>query len=100
MLTLILPNIFDAEHPARKKAISILEYLSEKLGQPDIFYGELWYALEDALTEIIVKEVKMPKSKIGQLQNGCPDPCYTCSRTDTNYCKKCIDYNMAKERKG
>ena len=37
----------------RDKAIQILEYLAEKLGNEEIFDGDLWYECEDELTRIM-----------------------------------------------
>ena len=47
------PDINDAQHPARQKAIRILEAIAEKLGNEDIFDGEEWYGFEDMVTNII-----------------------------------------------
>ena len=52
-------NINNAEHPARRKAIAIMEYIAEYLGKPDIFdcnkekQTTTWYDVEDKLTNII-----------------------------------------------
>ena len=44
-------NIWNAEHPARKKAIRIVQYIEENF---DIkFDGEEYYDVEDNLTFII-----------------------------------------------
>lgn len=48
---------YNAEYPARKKAIEILETIAEMLNQEDIFdckNGDTkWYDFEDKITEII-----------------------------------------------
>lgn len=49
----------DAQHPARQKAIAILEAIAEKLGKPRIFDCSKkdetkWYDFEDMITDIIV----------------------------------------------
>lgn len=31
--------------------------------------------------------------EIGKLENGKPDPCYDCSKSDTEACLKCENYN-------
>ena len=63
-------DINDAEHPARKKAIKILEAIAEKLGNPDIFdfkdwrdteaiFGQpdgTWYEYEDLVTNLILED--------------------------------------------
>ncbi len=36
--------------------------------------------------------------KIGKLENGKLDPCYTCKHSDTPKCEYCIDYNKAEPR--
>ena len=51
----IKPDINDAQHPSRQKAIKILEAIAEKLGKPEIFDGEGWYDYEDMVTAIIAK---------------------------------------------
>ena len=44
-------NKYNANYPARKKAICVLEYIEEKLKLN--LQGEIWYELEDELTSII-----------------------------------------------
>jgi len=51
-------NLYNAEHPARKKAIYILEEIANFLGDEKIFDGENWYHLEDKLTRIIAGKTK------------------------------------------
>ena len=51
MSTKITQDPFNAEYPARKKAIEILEFLETYKGRK--WQGELWYELEDKLTSII-----------------------------------------------
>lgn len=53
-------NLYDAQHPARQKAIHILEHIAEYMGNPDMFDCQerewndtTWYDLEDALTFMI-----------------------------------------------
>jgi len=50
-------DIWSAEYPARKKAIRIMEYLAEYLGDEGIFDCKggdtTWYDIEDTLTNII-----------------------------------------------
>ena len=54
--------LYDAEHPARKKAIEIMEYIADYLNKPTIFDckngNTKWFDIEDKLTEIINKEGK------------------------------------------
>ena len=45
--------LWDAEHPARRAAIAVLEDLIERGVFKKEPRGEAWYTLEDALTEII-----------------------------------------------
>lgn len=45
-------DIYDAQHPSRKKAIKILEELAEKLGDDGIFDDD-WYGCEDLVTFIV-----------------------------------------------
>ena len=45
-------NIYDAQHPARQKAIRIIEQVIEPLLKKGI-NGQKYYALEDQLTLII-----------------------------------------------
>lgn len=49
-------DINNAAHPLRQKAIDILEMISEKMGNEDMFDGEKWYDLEDSIVEILSKE--------------------------------------------
>lgn len=53
-------DIFNAEHPARRKAIRILEHIAEYLGKPTIFDckkgNTRWYDLEDRITEMILEK--------------------------------------------
>ena len=44
-----MPDLFDADHPARQEAIKFIEHVLEPLFDKG-FEGELYYALEDALT--------------------------------------------------
>ena len=46
------PDIYDAQHPARQKAIRIIEQVIEPLLKKGI-NGQKYYALEDQLTLII-----------------------------------------------
>jgi hypothetical protein len=58
-------DINDAQHPARQKAIQILETIAEKLGNENIFDSAsqngkdepdgTWYDYEDMVTDIIAK---------------------------------------------
>ena len=48
-------DIYDANHPARKKAIEIIENVIEPLLKKGI-QGEGYYEIEDKLTEIINKK--------------------------------------------
>ncbi len=55
--------VSDARHPARQKAIEILEAIAKKLGNEDIFdYKDCrdgdtkWYDFEDMVTSIIAEE--------------------------------------------
>ena len=54
---MIEQDIHDAEHPARQKAIRIMEFIAEYVGKPKIFDckgGDTrWYDVEDKLTGII-----------------------------------------------
>lgn len=50
---MIMEDINDAQHPIRQKAIKILESISEKMGNENMFDGEKWYELEDLITNII-----------------------------------------------
>jgi len=52
------PNINDARHPSRQKAIHILEAIAERMGNEDMFDGELWYELEDMITYTIERRTK------------------------------------------
>jgi hypothetical protein len=49
-------DLFDASHPARKKAIQILERIAELMGDDEMFDGMRWYDLEDAVTEIVARK--------------------------------------------
>jgi hypothetical protein len=61
-------NINDAQHPARQKAIKILEAIAEKLSDPNVFDYDnrirtnndnpdgTWYEYEDMVTNIIEGE--------------------------------------------
>ena len=53
----LLPDINDASHPSRKKAIRILESIADRMGTPDMFDcrdgDTLWYQLEELITNII-----------------------------------------------
>jgi len=49
---------YNAEYPSRQKAISIMEYIAERIGKPTIFDCKekddtRWYDIEDTLTNII-----------------------------------------------
>ena len=33
------------------------------------------------------------ENEIGKLEDGSPDPCYTCKHSDTEICDQCEDYN-------
>lgn len=50
-------DIINAEHPSRKKAIRIMEYIASRIGDDDIFDckggNTTWYDVEDILTNII-----------------------------------------------
>lgn len=52
-------EIWDAQHPKRQKAIAILEWLEGLLYEKGViksdkeFDGELWYELEDGITDIL-----------------------------------------------
>jgi hypothetical protein len=52
-------EIWDAQHPKRQKAIAILEWLEPLLAEKGllkndhVFDGELWYELEDGITNIL-----------------------------------------------
>jgi hypothetical protein len=46
------PNLYDAQHPSRQKAIRIIEQVIEPLLKKGI-NGQKYYALEDQLTLII-----------------------------------------------
>jgi len=53
--------LYDAGHPARKKAIRILESIADYLGKPALFdckrndvSDTRWYDLEDLITNIII----------------------------------------------
>lgn len=62
-------SVYDAQHPARQKAIKILESIAEYMGNEDIFdckeidcggyestnNDTTWYDLEDIVTNIIIK---------------------------------------------
>ncbi len=53
-------NLYNAEHPARQKAIAIMEYIADYIGDEDIFDCKdgdtTWYDVEDKLTNIIVEK--------------------------------------------
>ena len=53
-------DINNACHPARQKAIAIMEYVAEYTGKPDIFDckkgNTTWYDVEDVLTKIIARK--------------------------------------------
>ena len=38
------------------KAIRILEFIAEKMGDEEMFDGEIWYELEDEIMKIINKK--------------------------------------------
>jgi len=51
-------DLYNAEHPARKKAIYIMETIAEKVGNPTIFDSKRnddtrWYDIEDFITRVI-----------------------------------------------
>ena len=50
-------SIYNANHPSRQKAIQIMEFIAEYLGQEEIFDckdgNTKWYDVEDKLTDII-----------------------------------------------
>jgi hypothetical protein len=62
-LSYLKPDINDAQHPSRQKAIKILEAIAKKLGNEDIFDNAsqnrkddpdgTWYEYEDLVTNII-----------------------------------------------
>jgi len=66
MVEIVFPDINDAQHPARQKAIAILEAISEQYGNEDMFDNEshqhdiepdgTWYNYEDLVTGIIAGE--------------------------------------------
>jgi hypothetical protein len=55
-------DINNAEHPARQKAIEIMEWIAEYLEKPTIFDckngNAKWYDIEDKITEIINRRGK------------------------------------------
>jgi len=58
-------DINDAQYPARKKAIEIMEFLADKLGNPKMFDchdNTLWYDIEDELTNIIARKEHCKKT--------------------------------------
>ena len=57
-------DINDAQHPSRQKAIKILETIADKLGDEKMFDGELWYELEDIITNIINNSNKQAKRSV------------------------------------
>lgn len=50
-------DINNADHPSRKKAIEIMEYVAEYIGLPEVFdcseVKAKWFEVEDKLTHII-----------------------------------------------
>jgi hypothetical protein len=50
-------DINNAQHPARQKAIKVLEAVAEEMGTPNMFDckngDSIWYDLEDLVTNII-----------------------------------------------
>lgn len=52
-------DLFDAGHPARRKAIEIMDFICDYLGKPKLFDckngSTKWYDVEDRLTKIIVR---------------------------------------------
>ena len=52
-----MPDKFDANHPSRRKAIQILEFIANYMGDEEMFDckdGDTrWYDLEDRITDII-----------------------------------------------
>jgi hypothetical protein len=54
--------LWNAEHPARQKAIEIMEWIAEYLGKSKIFDSKngdtTWFDIEDELTEIINRRGK------------------------------------------
>jgi hypothetical protein len=50
-------SINDAEHPLRKKAIEIMEFIADYLGKPKMFdckNGDTtWYDIEDSIVDIL-----------------------------------------------
>jgi len=53
-------DINNAEHPSRKKAIEIMEFIGDYLGKPAIFdckNGDTkWYDVEDTIVNILIKK--------------------------------------------
>ena len=54
-------SINDAQHPARQKAIFLMEGIAARIGNEEIFDGELWYEIEDMLTHAIYEYSKNRK---------------------------------------
>lgn len=59
----IRKDIYNAEHPARKKAIYIMENIAESIGKPNIFDSTKendtkWFDIEDFITRVIAGKTK------------------------------------------
>jgi hypothetical protein len=54
--------LYDARHPARQKAIEILESIADYIGKPTMFDckkgNTKWYDLEDLITNIIIGGIR------------------------------------------
>ena len=53
----IIVSTTDASHPARAKAIRILEDIADLLGEEGIFDSN-WFEFEDLVTDIIAKPLE------------------------------------------
>jgi len=56
-------DLYNAEHPARKKAIYIMETIAERVGKPTIFDRKRnddtrWFDIEDFITRVITDKIK------------------------------------------
>jgi hypothetical protein len=76
-------SLGDADHPDRRKAIAILEYLLNQFKREP--KGERWYELEDAITNIIY--AKAPKFAAHQ-DEQCPHDS-THFTHDGTFCADC-----------
>lgn len=54
-MTKIKIDLYNVEHPARQKAIRILEEVIDRTGKN--IKGEAWYQLEDFITEVIANKI-------------------------------------------